>query len=231
MSERCHVLVVIPARGGSKGVLRKNLRVLAEQPLLAHTIRAARGAACVSHCVVSTEDKEIAEMGRAHGAEVIQRPAELATDSARSEAVVRHSLDSLMQRGMLVEHVVLLQPTSPLRNACHVQNCVEAYLNQGHGSAMSVVAAEHHPYKMLRQAGLHVTPLFDVDSLSVPRQLLPPVYRQNGAIYVAGAADFLRLGTFFIPPVLPFVMNAEDSVDIDTESDLEYAAWLMKRRP
>jgi len=216
-------LAIVPARGGSKGLPGKNIRPFAGQPLIVHSISAAQGCPLIERCVVSTDDPNIATVARSHGAEVIARPPELATDTARTHDAVRHVLQMLDTVGELPEYVVLLQPTSPLRTADHLTACLEAFLASGAASAISVTMADSHPFKDFLVRDGYLVPLFGEEGLEQPRQLLPTVLKQNGAIYVVGARRFLDTNTFYIPPALPFVMTARTSVDIDTALDFAFA--------
>lgn len=214
---------MITARGGSKKLPRKNILPLGGKPLIAHTIIAARNAACVEAVYVTTDDAEIAAVSRRFGADVIKRPADLATDATRSEDVLRHAVETLIASGQRFEHVILLQPTSPLRAAQHIDECWRLWRASGTRSAVSVTEAVHHPYKdYVVKDGL-IRPLFSADVLHQPRQEYPRVVRQTGAIYMMSVRDFLDRKTIFIEPVMPYFMSAEESVDIDTRHDLVLA--------
>jgi CMP-N,N'-diacetyllegionaminic acid synthase len=221
------VYAIITARGGSKGLLGKNLRLLNGKPLIAYSILAARGCPYISRCIVSTEDDEIRRESIKWGAEVIDRPHELATDNALSQDVVRHVLEKLRSEKDIPDFFTLLQPTSPLRTAEHLKSCLDAFFKADALCTLSVTEAEHHPYKAFITEGDILHPFFDIESLDKPRQTLPKVYRQNGAIYVINSEIFLKENTFFVPPVLPFVMGREESIDIDTEFDLRMAQLVM----
>ncbi|MFV3077877.1 cytidylyltransferase domain-containing protein [Niveispirillum fermenti] len=221
------VLAVVPARGGSKGLPRKNILPLAGRPLIQHSIAAGRGCPLVTECVVSTEDEEIAGIARQAGAEVMHRPAELATDLVPTHLVVRHVLEKLRDKGRDWDVVVLLQPTSPLRTAAHLTACLEMFLPSAARSVVSVCPAEHHPYKDLRIADGWLTPLFSREALETPRQQLPAAFRPNGAIFAVRVADFLEYGAFYVDPALPFVMDARDSIDIDSLGDLRRAEAVL----
>ena len=225
------VVALITARGGSKGLPRKCVLPLAGRPLIEWSIDAGRGAAQVAETVVTTEDPEIAAVALAAGATLLERPAELATDHARSEDVVAHALRALRARGAAFTHFVLLQPTSPLRDAGDVDAAIAGALCRGVDCALSVTRPEHHPYKMLVERQGEVVPVLDTRSLSTPRQELPPAYRQNGAIYFMRCETFERARTFFVPPVYVHEMPVERSVDIDVAADLARCeAWLGAQR-
>lgn len=223
-------IALIPARGGSKGLAHKNTADLFGKPLIAWTIEAALRATSLTRVVVSTEDEEIADIAAAHGATVVARPAELATDGARTEDVVTHALDAIDELGLAAPYFALLQPTSPLRTATHIDDLVSAAMQAGASCAWSVVRAEHHPFKMLVQRDGELRPVAGVDALSSPRQKLPRAFRQNGAIYWMSCEVFRQHQTFFVPPVHLYEMSREQSVDIDTAADLNACQELLGSR-
>ena len=224
------VVALVPARGGSKGLPRKNLRALGGRPLLAYSVEAGLHCALVQRCLVSTEDAEIADTARHCGAEVIDRPHLLASDAARSREVALHALEWLEDRRSLPDYLVLLQPTSPLRHAGHVRACLETLFSSNGASAISVVEAEHHPFKAMRLVDGRLEPLISASYLEAPRQELPPAYRQNGAIYAVNVQAFRQGDGFWLPPAIPYVMTADESVDIDAEADLLRAEALLGAR-
>lgn len=225
-------IAVIPARGGSKGVPRKNVRLLGGVPLIVHTIRAALASQLLDTVVVSTEDEEIARVAAEAGALVVDRPAELSTDTVQNTDVVRHALHSAQGAGH--RQVVLLQPTSPLRGADAIDACLRL-LSDGQGgavrSAMTVTGVEHHPGKALRlDAQGFAQPFTDWRDMEARRQDLPEVFRQNGAVYALGVEDFLREDRFLLPPCRVHAMPAAESVDIDSEFDFFIAEKLLDAR-
>lgn len=222
------LVAVITARGGSKGLLGKNLAMIKGIPLLAYSIRAGIECPSVKRVVVTTDDVAIADVARQYGAQVVTRPATLATDTARSEDAVRHVLDKLAADGEQFDLLALLQPTSPLRTANHLYECVERFHGSGAGCIISVVEETHHPYKALTLADGWLSPLFDQAMLSSPRQLLPRTYRPNGAIYLIGCDTFRSANSFYVEPAMPYVMTSEESVDIDTAKDLAWVRFLME---
>lgn len=223
------IYAIITARGGSKGIPRKNLRILVGKPLIAYSILAAMQCAAIDRCMVSTEDEEIKQVSLTWGAEVIDRPAILAGDTSLSRDVVRHALKTLAEKKQMPDYFVLLQPTSPLRNAQHITECVQLLLaSTAAGCVISVIEAEHHPYKTCLFMDDQLKPVRDFTSMEAPRQILPKAYRPNGAIYIMKSETFLANQAFFVPPCLPYVMNAEESIDIDNEADLALAASKMQ---
>ncbi len=227
------VLGIIPARGGSKGLLRKNLRSLGGIPLIAHSIQAALQSRMIDMVVVSTEDPEIAAVAASFGATVIDRPANLATDTVQNNNVVRHAIEAM---GDQFSHVVLLQPTSPLRKACHIDECLGPLLSGHARSVMTVTPSEHHPGKALfLDADNTVRPFTNASDMEARRQDLPVVYRQNGAVYALSIADFMSENQFILMPCQATTMPQDCSMDIDNEFDLLLAenllAWAKNHCP
>lgn len=221
------IIAIVTARGGSKGLPRKNIRQFCGLPLIAWTIRAALECSSIARCIVSTEDAEIKRISLSFGAEVVDRPKKLAGDAVSSFDVVKNVLISLYGKTQFPDYFILLQPTSPLRTAKHLAECIGQFDNRKYQSAISVTPSEHHPYKALKVDKNCLQPLFAKELLNLPRQLLPSAFRQNGAIYLEPTERFLREETFFVPPVMPYLMSASCSVDIDTAMDFHIAERLF----
>jgi CMP-N-acetylneuraminic acid synthetase len=222
-------VAIVPARGGSKGVPRKNLRMLRGRPLIDYSIRAGLDARQVDRVIVSTEDREIAKVAQVLGAEVIDRPAALAEDAAPMMDVVVHALGVLERGGRRVEVVVLLQPTSPLRTAGDVDAAVSRFKEGGCDSVVSVCRAEHPPQWSFTLEGGLLRPLLDPGFLRMRRQDLPETYTTVGAIFVSTPSFIRKSGSFFAGRTAPYVMPPERGVDIDTEVDLALAELLLGR--
>ena len=220
-------LAVIPARRGSKGLPLKNLRALAGVPLIVHSIRAALAASLVQTVVVSTEDDEIATVAASHGATIVKRPGELASDTAQNNGVVRHVLESMPGQH---RYVVLLQPTSPLRSAAQIDQCLEPLIGGTARTAMTITPVEHHPGKAVYLNGELVEPFTNDADMEARRQEMREVYRQNGAVYAVGVEDFLANDRFYLRPCHGVVVPAEDSIDIDSEIDLMLAQLILDKR-
>ena len=225
-SEGVRALGVIPARGGSKGLQDKNIRVVAGRPLIAYTIEAARRSKLLTHVIVSTEDRRISEVARAHGVEVLDRPVELAADDTPGVLPVLHALEKCPG----YDYVVLLQPTSPLRIAddidCALNECIQARAP----ACVSVCQSTEHPYWMYRlDADGRMTPLLSNPTIvATRRQDLPLIYTLNGAVYVA-RCDWLPVAKAFVTAeTRAYVMPAERSHDIDTDTDLMIAEQVLK---
>lgn len=220
---------IIPARGGSKGLIRKNIKLLARKPLIVYSIEAGLHCSKISRVIVSTEDPDVKKVSLEWGAEVIDRPMNLATDTALTRDVVLHVLETLRKEKELPECFALLQPTSPFRNSMHLESCLDLFFKSKAACVISVTEVECHPYKTLRLESSYLRPLFDVNYLDQPRQRLLPIYRQNGAIYAMKTDSFLNVKRFFVEPAMPFFMSRETSIDIDTELDFLVANAILNQ--
>ncbi|MDO4433337.1 MAG: NTP transferase domain-containing protein [Alysiella sp.] len=217
---------IITARANSKGIPRKNLQTVGGISLLAHTILAAQQSGVFQRIIVSTDGEELAQHALQYQAEVIIRPDELASDNARSIDAVCHALQ---QADIQTGTATLLQPTSPLRRAHHIQAAFQLYDPVAKGSVVSACIAEHHPYKILLAENGSYRAVRQTDDLESPRQALPDAYRPNGAIYINDTAKLLQYRRFFLDPVQLYLMNETDSLDIDNAADLERANHLLKQ--
>ena len=215
---------MIPARRGSKGIADKNLAPLGGRPLLAWTIEAARASDVLTRVVVSTEDDEIAEVARGLGAEVLVRPPELAADETPMREVIDHALGELG----LPDVLCLLQPTSPLRRAEHVDEAVRLLLESGADSVVSVVEVPHRyaPESLMALDDGRLVPL---DRAAARRQDKQSLYARNGPALLALRPDRIP-DDLFGGDCRAYLMRPEDSVDVDEPFDLELAEFLLSRR-
>ena len=225
---------LIPARGGSKGVLRKNIRQLAGKPLIAWTIEVALACPSSDRVIVSTDDQEIAQIARQYGAEMpFIRPAELAQDDTPDLPVYQHALSWLAEHeGYHPDIVVWLRPTAPLRTVQDVEAAIQLLIETNADCVRSVCLAEHHPYWMKRLDGDRLVPFVDGidEGRYYRRQLLPPVYRLNGAVDVTWCRTLMEKGLLYTGDVRGYVMPAERSIDLDSELDFALAELLLQRR-
>ena len=212
------VLAIIPARGGSKGIKRKNLVPIAGKPLLVHSIEHARASQCVTRVLVSTEDREIAEVAREAGAEVpFMRPDILAGDTVLDLPVFKHVLDTLMERESYVPDLIVhLRPTTPLRKASWIDSAVERLWTTAQAdsirSVLDAIMRHEHPTPYLLR-----------------RQDLPLMYYYNCVIDVTRPTTIQNMHSMTGDHILPFVMEPDDVIDIDSARDLAIARMLMER--
>lgn len=222
------VLALIPARGGSKGLPGKNIRLFGGKPLIAWSIDAARASSYVTRVVVSSDDEAILAAARSHGAETpFQRPRSLAEDDTPSIDVVMHALDEIGG----CDWVVLLQPTSPLRVTADIDAAIEQCLKSAVPACVSVCEAPTSPWWMFQigEQG-EMRSFLPTEQRPTRRQDLPDLYALNGAVYVA-RVDWLRRSRQFVTEqTVAYVMPPERSVDIDSLFDFELAECLLSRR-
>jgi len=222
------VVAVIPARGGSKGILRKNVQPLAGKPLIVYSIEQARQSRCVTETVVSTDDDEIAAVSEAAGAVVVRRPVEISGDYASSESALIHAVQSLSGRGgVLPDLVVFLQCTSPLRRTGDIDGAVRTLLEQGADSLLSV--SPSHRFLWTENAdGAHS---LNYDFRNRPRrQDMQPQYVENGSIYVFRPQALLDTGNRLSGKIALYKMDEEAAVDIDSLLDMKLAEMLLLDR-
>jgi CMP-N-acetylneuraminic acid synthetase len=227
------VLAIIPARGGSKGIPRKNLAPFRGKPLLAHSIDHARAAATVSRVIVSSEDPEICAVARAHGAEVpFARPVELAGDEVLDLPVFAHVLERLAaDEGYRPDLVVHLRPTAPVREPRWIDEAVRLLADHPEAhSVRSVSPPAAHPYRLYRiDPGGWLDPLMKHEHPTpdlLRRQDLPPVWHYNCVIDVTRPSTIIGQRSMTGTRMLPYRMRPEDVLDIDTARDLELARLL-----
>jgi N-acylneuraminate cytidylyltransferase len=221
-------LVIITARGDSKGVPDKNIKLLGGKPLIAYTIEAALGVFPAERIIVSTDSEKIKQAAEKCGIEVpFLRPAELATDTASSYDVILHAMDQANQLGIIYDTVILLQPTSPFRNAQHIRGAL-ALLRENDDMIVSVKVSEENPYYSLFEENSDGYLSRSKEGSFTRRQDCPNVFSYNGAIYVMRAESLRKetIGSF--KKVRKYVMSDLESLDIDTPLDWKLAELIMK---
>ena len=228
-----NILGLIPARGGSKTIPQKNIVPLARKPLLAYTCQSALASQCLSRVILNTDDPGIAEVGRESGVEVpFMRPQELAADDTLILPVIQHTLAWLEEQdNVQTDIVVLLQPTSPLRRAEHIDGAVKLLLDSDADSVVSVVPVPHN-FNPLSVMGLseggYLSPFVDGPEI-LRRQDKPRLYARNGPAILAIKKHVLERGQIFGDKMLPFEMSVRASIDIDDAEDLALAEFYLER--
>lgn len=217
-----NVLAIIPARGGSKGIKRKNLIDFNGKPLLQWTIDAALNSNYINDVVVSSDNDEILSLANNNkGLITLKRPKELAEDNSRTEPVLKHTLESLSKTDY--SHIILLQPTSPLRTVEHIDEAFKLLNKSNANSLISVCIIEDHPFKSFKlDENGFLEGIINNDYPFSPRQKLPKTVRANGAIYIIKVEDFLEKKSLLTNQTTFFEMSKENSLDIDTIEDLNY---------
>jgi len=224
------IIGLIPARGGSKSIIKKNLATLCGQPLIRYTIDTAMCALGAESVVVTSDDPNILTISRQLNAQTIKRPDALATDKASSDTVVRHAIDVLKLTKSTV--IALLQPTSPLRTARHLSDALALMREHNYAPLISVNALPGKYHKLLvEQRGCMVSAIKEEFTCN-RRQDAPSFFQENGAIYLFTVDDFCK-GHDSIPRTgtVPYIMHEHNSIDIDNAADLQHAEEILTHEP
>lgn len=229
------VLALIPARGGSKSIPRKNIRLFAGHPLIAYSIAAALAAETVTRVIVSTDDEEIARIARRYGAETpFLRPADISADQTPDLPVFQHTLEWLeAQEGYRPEIVVQLRPTSPLRRVWHIDQAVYRLIERPESDSVRTVCIPfQNPFKMWKiEPDGFMRPLVQTsfaEPYNLPRQALPDVYWQTGYVDAAWADTILTKNSMTGDHILPLVIDPSEWIDIDSPDDWRRAERLLE---
>ena len=227
-------LGIITARGGSKGVPRKNIRLLAGKPLLQYTAEAALASKRLHRVILSTDDAEIAEVGKRCGLDVpFLRPPELARDDTPTLPVLQHAVRALEAKGDRFDAICLLQPTNPLRRAEDIDACIALLEERQSDSVVTVLAVptEYNPHWVYFESADGSLQLSTGEAAPIPRrQSLPPAFHREGSVYVTCRAVLMEENSLFGKRVVGHLVNPEQTVNIDTLADWEQAERLLKAR-
>ncbi len=219
------VVAIIPARGGSKGIPRKNVKLLAGKPLISYPISAAKECKVIDRVIVSTDDDGISSAAAAAGAEIIRRPAHLAGDSVPTLPVLIHAVKELEKAGCKPDVIVLMYATAPLVKAAYVEEGVDMII-RGCDSAVSV-CEDTRNYKLWKSEGKSYKPMF---RKRINRQKTKTLYRENGAFYVMNYDTLMKKKSITGRKTCLIFMKPEDSVDIDTPLDFILAEAIINAR-
>ena len=227
------VLAIIPARGGSKGLPGKNIKELCGKPLIAWTIKQAKSCSDIDRIVVSTDDREIAEVAKKYGAEVpFMRPAELASDPATTVDVISHAINWLKEHeDYRPEYILLMQPTSPLRSSEDTGGVIGMLKDKDAKAVVSVCETDQHPWwSNILPEDDNMKAFLRLEILNKRRQDLPVFYRLNGAIYLADTDYLYEYNGFLGPNTFAYKMPRTRSVDIDSDLDFKLAKLLFEEK-
>lgn len=228
-----NIVALIPARGGSKGLPGKNIIKLGGKNLISYSIESALKSKYISEIIVSTDSVEIAEFSKKMGAKVpFLRPESISGDEASMYSVVLHAIEKCEKLGIGMDNFVLLQPTSPLRTYLHIDGAIEAYEKSNPSSVVSVVRVPHQfgpESVMMEKEGLLI-PYVKVENQYATRQEKPVYYGRNGPAIIISSKETVSRGNLYGEKIIPYVMSAQDSVDIDGIEDLNYAEFLLSKK-
>jgi len=227
------VLAVVPARGGSKRLPDKNLRSIQGRPLVVKALDVATDSRFIDRGVLSTDDHRVVALAREYGySDVLMRPDSLADDQAAMTSVLLHVVGALRDQGAEYGYLVLLQPTSPLREARHVDQGFVEILEKSATGLLSVCLSEK-PKEWLGNIGVEgsLNEFIQETNLEAQSQDLKPTYQINGAIYIVPVEQFLEYGSLFLPDgMVALVMERSESIDIDYDHDFQLAEWLLQNQ-
>lgn len=225
------VLALIPARGGSKGIPRKNIKILAGKPLIAWTIEEAKKSKYIDRLILSSEDQEIIQVAKEFGCEVpFIRPAQLAKDETPSIDVIINAVEWIeINQNQKFDILILLQPTSPLRNSNQIDAAIDDFVSDPRNKCLvSVKEVAESPFWMKIIDDDNFLRNFILPKNNYKRrQDLPNIYILNGAIYIMRTADFMNYKSFDVDNTIPFIMDKKTSIDIDSEEDFVFAEMLL----
>ncbi len=214
-------VALIPARGGSKGLKKKNLYPVNNKPLISWTIESAISSHYLEQIFVSSDDNSILEIASKEGVNCIERPANLAEDTSSMESVIMHSIEQIDKQGIGFKYLILLQPTSPLRDSKDIDLACKKFIQLKANSLISVTNVESSVLKTLvKDDNGFLRPAFDNKFPSMNRQQLPLAYRPNGAIYIINKKLFLNNPTLFQKDTAMYEMKENKSIDVDSINDI-----------
>ena len=226
MNKNKTFLAIIPARGGSKRLPRKNVLDLCGKPLIAWSIEAGLKSKYIDKLIVTSDDEDILSISEKYGSDIIKRPEELSNDTATTFDALKHTIDNLEK----YDYIVLLQPTSPLRNEKHLDEAIELLEEKNADAIVSVCEMDHSPLwcNTLPENG-SMQNFLKEEVLNKRSQDLDKYFRLNGAIYICKMDKFLNNKGFFLKEnIYAYLMNKEDSPDIDDEFDFLMTEYIMK---
>jgi len=229
--EEKNILAIIPARGGSKGIPGKNIKKFAGKPLIVHSIEASLKCPLVNRTVVSTDDDKIAEVSIAHGAQVIKRPNELATDSSLVIDAIKYTVRKVEEEGDEVDIVILLEPTSPFRRAEDLEKCIQILLEDKADSVATFTNSDVSPNRLWRVSEDIVEPYIEGAVPWLPRQKQPKAHELTGQIYGLSKKVLFEKEdsiSLLLGRIYPVITPRETALDIDTELDFLVAEKIME---
>lgn len=221
-------LAIIPARGGSKRLPKKNILDLNGKPLIAWSIEAALKSTYIDKIIVTSDDEKILEISDKFGVNTITRPSELASDTATTFDAIKHTIENTENH----DYIVLLQPTSPLRTEKHINEAIELLEEKNADAIISVCEMDHSPlWSNILPEDLSMTSFLRDEVLNKRSQDLENYYRLNGAIYICKIDKLLEEKTFFVKKdIFAYVMNRKSSIDIDEEIDFKFAEIIREMK-
>lgn len=228
-----NILGVITARGGSKGIPGKNIKLLGGKPLIVYTIEVAKKSKLINHLIVSTDDEAVAKICKEYGVEVpFLRPKELALDDTPHLLVMQHAINFHEKtHNLVIDHVVILQPTSPFRTVVELDGTIQKLIDTKADSAVSLIEVKNneHPIKVKKIEGDKVLPYYIEEKEGTRRQDLPVAYRRDGAVYCMRRDLIMKENRLYGENIVGFVTDGKRSIDIDYPIDWVQAEYMLEQ--
>ena len=226
------ILALIPARGGSKRLPRKNIKLLGGKPLINWTIESANGIPEIFDILVSTDDSEIASIAKTAGAKVPWlRPLQLSTDLATSVDVAIHAIDWYEEEICSIDGLLLLQPTSPFRRQLTIQNGIDLFKKFNQEPVIGVSPSQSHPQRAFKQRGEFIVPFLKNNKVGARSQELTPAFSPNGLLYLVSPEYLRREHSFSGINAIPVhTSSIKESIDIDSDEDFEFAEYMLNKK-
>lgn len=234
MYKKLKILAVIPARGGSKGLPRKNILPLGGKPLISYSIETAKKSRLIDRVIVTTDDKEIADVAKKYGAEIpFLRPARLAKDSTPPFPVLEHALKFLdSEQNYKPDVIVWLEPPNPFRDSKRIDDAIKIFVSDKKADSLrGICEAELNPYKMWVIKGKYIEPFIKKGNQGIhgmPRQKFKKIYTQNGFVFLFKYNTIMKKGNLCGDKILPYVIK-DKFINIETKEDLEFAEFYLKK--
>jgi CMP-N,N'-diacetyllegionaminic acid synthase len=226
-----NILAIIPARGGSKGIPKKNIITIAGKPLIAWTIESAQKSRLVNRVVVSSDSPEILSVAKKYGSEIITRPAKFANDKISAVAAVPHTLEYLKKKEKYIpDIIVFLQPTSPLRTSKDIDDAIRLFIQKKAGAVISVTEGDNKALKSFFIEKGIMRGIVNDEFPFTNRQALPKIYMPNGAIFIISEKEFQKEQRLFSKKTYAFIMPEERSIDLDVKEDIPALVKLLKKK-
>jgi len=219
-----NILAIIPARGGSKRVPQKNVKLLGGKPLIAWAIEEAKKSLIINKIIVSSDCENILEVSKRYGADTVLRPSEISQDHSSSIDAIRHVLGVLREGRYSPDIIVILQATTPFRDSEDIRLAIYKFIDSNRSSLVAM--KEFNPYWAFKEDNDNMTPMFE-QFIKTRSQDLPKALISNGAMYITTPEDLEKNNGFFARDTVPFLMADSKSIDIDTELDFSFAEFLL----
>ena len=220
------ILAIIPARGGSKGIPKKNIIELGGKPLISHTINQANNSEFITECFVSTDDEEIINIAKLCGSKIIKRPFEISLDSSKTEECLIHAIKELSKSDLTFDYLVVLEPTSPFRKSKTIDNCIKKIIDQKRKSLLTVYETKECIGEI--DSYFNFKPI--IKNQPRRRQERKPLFVESSTVYIVKVDFLLKTNSLVCEEWLSYILEKKEAIDINTYDDLIYANFLINKK-